>query len=142
MPGLRKGRPDDTNDKLFKPSARTSSRHSPCSEADLKLESRKMRKRAVNAKTSTNIPTILEIPNRSAGKLYVPELLIYFEIILLLVAIFWQTTWNAGIMEKWNTGFGEMRSIFNIDDTDQKLESENHPPIIPNIPFFQYSIIP
>jgi len=70
VPGLRRGRPDGTNDKLFKPNARTSSRHSSCSAADLKLESRKRRKRAVIAKTSTSIPTILEIPNRSAGKLF------------------------------------------------------------------------
>ena len=70
VPGLRRGRPDGTNDKLFKPKVRTSSRHSPCSEADLKLESRKRRIRAVNAKTSTSMPTVLEIPNRSAGKLF------------------------------------------------------------------------
>ena len=69
VPGLRRGRPDGTNDKLFKPSARTSSRHSSCSEDDLKLvESRKRRNRAVIAKTSTSIPTILDTPNRSAGK--------------------------------------------------------------------------
>jgi len=68
VPGLRRGRPDGTNDKLFKPSARTSSRHSSCSEDDLKLESRKRRKRAAIAKTSTSIPTVLDTPNRSAGK--------------------------------------------------------------------------
>ena len=70
VPGLRRGRPDGTNDKLFKPNARTSSRHSSCFAADLILESRKRRKRAVIAKTSTSIPTILEIPNRSADMLF------------------------------------------------------------------------
>ncbi|MGD8294827.1 MAG: hypothetical protein PVH37_23985 [Desulfobacterales bacterium] len=68
VPGLRKGRPDGTNDKLFKPNARTSSRDSSRSEADLKLESRKRKKRAEIEKTNTSIPTILEMLNRSAGK--------------------------------------------------------------------------
>jgi hypothetical protein len=29
-----------------------------------------------------------------------------------------------------------------MDDTDQKLKSGHHPLFIPNIPFFQHSIIP
>ena len=87
-PGLRRGRPDGTNDKLFKPSARTSWRHSSWSAADLKLESRKRRIRAVNAKTSTSMPTVLEIPNRSAGKPFnVSKFLQFIEITVLLVVI-------------------------------------------------------
>jgi hypothetical protein len=104
VPGLRRGRPDGTNDKLFKPSARTSSRHSSCSEADLKLESRNRRKRAVIAKASTSIPTRLEIPNRSAGKLDVSDLLEYFEIILILATIVLASRlecWNNGVLENW-----------------------------------------
>jgi hypothetical protein len=50
--------------------------------------------------------------------------------------------WGAGIMECWNTGFGGMKSMFYIDDIDQKLKSEHHPLFIPNIPFFHLSIIP
>jgi hypothetical protein len=49
--------------------------------------------------------------------------------------------WGAGIMEFWKVGFSGLRSNF-IMGCDQKLKLENHPLLIPNIPFFHHSIIP
>jgi hypothetical protein len=43
--------------------------------------------------------------------------------------------------EYWNTGFGGIRSFY-MDGKDQKTKSDHRPLLIPNIPFFQYSIIP
>jgi hypothetical protein len=50
--------------------------------------------------------------------------------------------WNDGIVECWNIGFSGMRSVFIKDGTGQNLKSDHHPFLIPNIPFFQHSIIP
>jgi len=44
--------------------------------------------------------------------------------------------WNVGIL-----GLPEL-DLFYLDGTDQKIKSDHHPLLIPNIPFFQYSIIP
>jgi hypothetical protein len=45
--------------------------------------------------------------------------------------------WGTGIMECWNTGFGGMRSAFNLDDTDQKLKIRTS-----SAYYTQYSIFP
>ena len=50
--------------------------------------------------------------------------------------------WNSGIMESWNNASGGMRLNYNLDGTDKNLKSGPHPLFIPNIPPFQYSIIP
>jgi hypothetical protein len=49
--------------------------------------------------------------------------------------------WNDRILDCWKTGYGRMRSIY-MDATDQKIKSDHHLPLSPNIPFFQHSIIP
>jgi hypothetical protein len=41
-----------------------------------------------------------------------------------------------------NTGFAGMRFSFILDDGDQQIKSGHLPFFIPNIPFFQHSIIP
>jgi hypothetical protein len=50
--------------------------------------------------------------------------------------------WGIGIMECWNIGFGGRRSVFYMDGTEQKIKTDSHPLLIPNIPFFHHSIIP
>jgi hypothetical protein len=47
--------------------------------------------------------------------------------------------WNNGMLEYWAW---RNEIYFNIDDTDKKLKLRHHPLFIPNIPFFQHSIIP
>jgi len=44
--------------------------------------------------------------------------------------------WNVGIM-----GLAEL-DLFYVAGKNQKIKSAHHPLLIPNIPFFQYSIIP
>jgi len=44
-------------------------------------------------------------------------------------------------MEFWNSGFNGTKSFF-MGIIDQKIKSDHHPFLIPNIPFFQHSIIP
>jgi hypothetical protein len=47
--------------------------------------------------------------------------------------------WNNGMLEYW---VWRNEIYFYIVDIDQKLKTGHHPLFIPNIPFFQYSIIP
>jgi len=44
--------------------------------------------------------------------------------------------WNVGIM-----GLAEC-DLFYMDGADPKIQSDPHPLLIPNIPFFHHSIIP
>jgi len=55
--------------------------------------------------------------------------------------------WNVGRLECWNAGTLKTRFLRNEIESyavfaDQKLKSVYHPLFIPNIPFFQHSIIP
>jgi hypothetical protein len=60
-------------------------------------------------------------------------------------------------MGYWNNGMSKIRLwrvrilktrvwrneiYFYLDGTDQKIKSDHHPLLIPNIPFFHHSIIP
>jgi hypothetical protein len=47
--------------------------------------------------------------------------------------------WNDGILEYWVWRNG---IYFYLDGPQQNLKSGQHPLFIPNIPFFQHSIIP
>jgi hypothetical protein len=47
--------------------------------------------------------------------------------------------WNSGVLEYW---VWRMRSVFYMDDTEQKIKIDSHPPLIPNIPFFHHSNVP
>jgi hypothetical protein len=47
--------------------------------------------------------------------------------------------WNVGILK---THVWRHEIYFYIDGTDQKIKSDHHPLLIPNIPFFHHSIIP
>jgi len=49
---------------------------------------------------------------------------------------------NDGVMECWNDGFSGIEILFYWGGTDQKLKSDHHPILIPNIPLFHHSIIP
>jgi len=44
--------------------------------------------------------------------------------------------WNVGIL-----GMAEL-NLFYLDSPEQKIISDHHPLLIPNIALFQYSIIP
>jgi hypothetical protein len=47
-------------------------------------------------------------------------------------------------MEYWNVGIMDLAELdlFYVHGKEQKIKSDQHPLLIPNIPFFQYSIIP
>jgi hypothetical protein len=51
---------------------------------------------------------------------------------------------GRGVMEYWNVGILGLSELdlFHMDGTDQKIKSDHHPLLIPNIPFFHFSIIP
>jgi hypothetical protein len=51
------------------------------------------------------------------------------------------------MMEYWNVGILKIRVWLNeiyfyMEGMDQKIKSDHHPFLIPNIPFFHHSIIP
>jgi len=47
--------------------------------------------------------------------------------------------WNNGMLEDW---VWRNEICFYMDGTDQKIKSDHHPFLIPNIPFFHHSTIP
>jgi len=52
--------------------------------------------------------------------------------------------WNVGMLKIHlrRTGISGMASVPSKDGKDQNIKSDQHPLLIPNIPFFHASIIP